>query len=42
MLHVDPTVIHLTIDGELIETTPEHPFYTQHGGWVVAGALRMK
>ncbi|MCE7989390.1 MAG: hypothetical protein DYG89_50200 [Caldilinea sp. CFX5] len=27
MVHIDPTIVHLTIDGETIETTPEHPFY---------------
>lgn len=27
LAHVDPVIVHLTIDGETIETTPEHPFY---------------
>jgi hypothetical protein len=31
----------LTIDGELIETTPEHPFYTAEDQWVTAGDLQM-
>ncbi|HUG35094.1 MAG TPA: Hint domain-containing protein [Anaerolineales bacterium] len=25
--HTDETIFHLTIDGETLETTPEHPFY---------------
>ena len=25
--HIDPVIVLLTIDGEVIETTPEHPFY---------------
>lgn len=25
--HLDPAIVYLTIDGELIEITPEHPFY---------------
>jgi hypothetical protein len=37
--HEDPVVTYLVIDGELIETTPEHPFYTQERGWVAAGEL---
>lgn len=31
--------MHLVIDGELIETTPEHPFYTIAGEWVEAENL---
>ena len=27
-------------DGEVIETTPEHPFYTAEGEWVPAGELK--
>jgi hypothetical protein len=27
------------IDGELIETTAEHPFYTDEGEWIAAAAL---
>ncbi|MDQ7036844.1 MAG: hypothetical protein Q9P01_19025 [Anaerolineae bacterium] len=38
--HTDEVIIHLTIDGELIETTPEHPFYTDEGEWVNATNLR--
>jgi hypothetical protein len=39
--HVDETVIHLTIDGELLETTAEHPFYTDDGLWIDAGDLQV-
>ena len=27
-------------DGELIRTTPEHPFWVEHKGWTAAGALK--
>ena len=37
--HVDEVIIHLTIDGELVETTPEHPFYTDDGEWIDAADL---
>ncbi|HEV8546461.1 MAG TPA: polymorphic toxin-type HINT domain-containing protein, partial [Candidatus Limnocylindrales bacterium] len=37
-IHEDPSVEYLQIDGETIETTPNHPFLTDHG-WVEAGAL---
>ncbi|MEZ4658330.1 MAG: polymorphic toxin-type HINT domain-containing protein [Caldilineaceae bacterium] len=37
--HEDPVVVNLTIDGELIETTPEHPFLTTDGQWMAAGEL---
>lgn len=40
MVHEDPVIVLLTIDGEVIETTPEHPFYTTEGEWVPAGTLR--
>jgi hypothetical protein len=36
--HEDPSILHLTIDGERLETTPEHPFYTENG-WMPAGEL---
>lgn len=39
-VHEDPVIVFLTIDGELIETTPEHPFYTADGDWVAAGDLQ--
>ncbi len=29
----------VNIDGERIETTPEHPFFTREYGWVAAGDL---
>lgn len=38
--HQDPTVLRLTIGGETIETTPEHPFYVG-GVWVAAGDLEL-
>jgi intein/homing endonuclease len=38
-VHEDPVILLLTIDGEVVETTPEHPFYTEDGVWVAAGAL---
>ncbi|MEZ4674512.1 MAG: polymorphic toxin-type HINT domain-containing protein [Caldilineaceae bacterium] len=37
--HVDPIAILLTVDGETIETTPEHPFLTADGTWVTADEL---
>ncbi|MEM8535051.1 MAG: polymorphic toxin-type HINT domain-containing protein [Chloroflexota bacterium] len=39
IVHTDPTQVHLLLDGELLETTPEHPFYTLERGWVDAGDL---
>jgi len=39
-VHQDPVVVYLGIDGEVIETTPEHPFYTAEGEWVPAGELK--
>ncbi len=38
--HIDPTIVYLTIDGEVIETTPSHLFYTDEG-WVQAGELQI-
>jgi RHS repeat-associated protein len=38
--HEDPVIVYLTIDGETIETTPEHPFYTAEGEWVPAAGLQ--
>lgn len=32
--------MYLTIDGEQIETTPEHPFYTSEGEWKPAATLQ--
>ena len=31
--HLDPIIVELTIDGEVVWTTPEHPFYTADGNW---------
>lgn len=39
--HLDPFITTLTIDGEEIETTPEHPFFVLLCGWVLAGDLRV-
>lgn len=37
--HDDDNLLTLTIDGEVIITTTDHPFYTESGEWVVAGEL---
>ena len=34
LVHHDLTLEDLTIDGEIVHTTPNHPFYTQDKGWV--------
>jgi RHS repeat-associated protein len=39
--HVHEVLVYLVVDGEFIETTPEHPFYTADGEWVAAGDLRV-
>ena len=39
--HLDPVIVLLTIAGELIETTPEHPFFTDADKWVDAGKLEV-
>ncbi len=31
-IHTDQTIVYLTIDGETIQTIPEHPFYTEKHG----------
>ena len=41
LAHDDPVIIQLTLDDERLETTPEHPFFTQERGWVAAGELQM-
>ncbi|NWJ95890.1 MAG: hypothetical protein HXX20_08920 [Chloroflexi bacterium] len=41
LVNNDPAEVFLTIDGEKIETTPEHPWYTEDKGWVNAGELRI-
>ena len=36
--HVDPAIVLLTIDGELIETTAQHPFYElESAPWLAVG-----
>jgi RHS repeat-associated protein len=37
--HLDPVVTLLVMDGELIEATPEHPFFAPGVGWREAGKL---
>jgi hypothetical protein len=37
--HADEVLTELIIDGEWIETTPEHPFYTKEVGWLPADKL---
>ena len=37
--HEDPATVQLVINGETIDTTPEHPFLTTDGTWVMAGEL---
>jgi len=37
--HADKALTELVIDGEWIETTPEHPFYTEEQGWLPADEL---
>jgi hypothetical protein len=37
--HGDPVLTELIINGEWIETTPEHPFYTEEEGWLPADEL---
>jgi hypothetical protein len=41
LAHLDPALVHLTIDGERLETTLKHPFYTAERGWVAAGELHV-
>ncbi len=40
LTHDDPTIVYVTLDNETIETTQEHPFFTQERGWVPAGDLK--
>jgi hypothetical protein len=40
-VHHDPVLTYVTLDGEVIKTTPEHPFYTTEGKWVAAAALQI-
>jgi hypothetical protein len=39
-VHEDAIVEELTVDGETLTTTPEHPFFVEGRGWVPAGELR--
>ena len=39
--HEDTVIIELVIDGEVIFTTPDHPFYTEQGDWLPAAALQV-
>ncbi len=39
--HVDPVIVQMVIAGEMIETTPEHPFYTADGEWIKAMELQV-
>jgi intein/homing endonuclease len=39
--HTDTFIVHMTIDDERIETTAEHPFFTEERGWVSAGELQI-
>jgi RHS repeat-associated protein len=39
LVHTDPAIERLTVDGEQLKTTPEHPFFTKERGWVAAGTL---
>ncbi|MCB0334830.1 MAG: hypothetical protein KDD62_00950 [Bdellovibrionales bacterium] len=41
MNHLDPIIVWLQIDGEKVETTPEHPFYTSKNQWIPAGDLHV-
>jgi len=39
--HLDPIIVMLTLDGERIEATPEHPFYVVGKGWTLAEQLQL-
>lgn len=39
--HEDPITVYLTIDGEVIETTPEHPFFSADEEWLPAASLQV-
>ena len=34
-------LLHVHVDGQVIRTTAEHPFFAYNRGWVAAGALRV-
>ncbi|MBE7529129.1 MAG: hypothetical protein HS099_05290 [Ardenticatenaceae bacterium] len=38
--HEDPVIVFLTIDGETIVTTPNHPFFASEGKWEQAANLQ--
>ncbi|MEK7674620.1 MAG: polymorphic toxin-type HINT domain-containing protein [Verrucomicrobiota bacterium] len=38
--HEVTNLVVLTVGGEVIETTPEHPFWVRNEGWVRAGQLK--
>ncbi|MDH5606903.1 MAG: HINT domain-containing protein [Anaerolineae bacterium] len=37
--HLDEEIVYMLIDGEIIVTTPDHPFYTSEGEWVAVEDL---
>jgi hypothetical protein len=37
--HIDPVIGYITIDGEVVEVTPEHPFFVIGHGWIAASDL---
>jgi len=39
IVNLDPALLALTIDGQVVEATPGHPFYVAGHGWVNAGDL---
>ena len=39
LTHEDQALTEVIIDGEWLETPPEHPFYTEESGWLPAGEL---
>jgi RHS repeat-associated protein len=41
LVHLDRAIVRLTIDDEQLETTPEHPFFSEQRGWTPAAALRV-
>lgn len=38
--HPDDEIARVTIDGAVVTTTPDHPFYSVDAGWVEAGQLQ--
>jgi intein/homing endonuclease len=37
--HPDNEIARVTIDGRIVTTTPDHPFYVEGEGWIEAGNL---